>query len=138
MPQNILLTVDAVIFNRASEPQVLLIQRKNPPYKGQWALPGGFVEKDEDLAIAAKRELQEETGLKVKNLKQVGTFGQPGRDPRGRTVSVLYSGILENTDAHLEAATDASAVQWWPLSGLPELAFDHAEIIEAAWQAVNF
>jgi 8-oxo-dGTP diphosphatase len=131
MEQNIKLTVDAVIFaERAGVKNVLLIQRKNPPFQDQWALPGGFVEDDEDLETAARRELKEETGIDADDLKQVGAFGKPGRDPRGRTVSVAFQGIVAFQMA--EADTDAKAVDWHPIDGLPDLAFDHNEIISQA------
>lgn len=128
MNQNIKLTVDAVIFaERAGVKHILLIQRKNPPFQGQWALPGGFVEDDEDLETAARRELKEETGIEADELKQVGAFGKPGRDPRGRTVSVAFQGNVAFQMA--KADTDAEAVDWHPIDGLPDLAFDHGEIL---------
>lgn len=90
-PQNIKVTVDAVVFAyHGKELQVLLIQRKNDPFQGKWAIPGGFVEDDEDLDTAAARELEEETGIKVEQIQQFYTFGKPDRDPRGRAISVSY------------------------------------------------
>ncbi len=130
----IFLTVDAVVFGqgRDGKTSLLLIQRKNDPFKGKWALPGGFVEKDEDLETAAKRELQEETGLKVGKVEQLGTFGRPGRDPRGRMVSVAYLAHVDLEQAKITAGDDAGDAQWFAIDALPELAFDHKEIIELA------
>lgn len=132
--QNIFVTADAVIFrNKASQAEVLLIQRKNEPFKGQWALPGGFVEEDEDLPNACARELQEETGITIsaETLKQVGAYGKPDRDPRSRTVTVAYFAIIEDGDG-AKGADDAKVAQWWNINKLPDLAFDHSEIIEKA------
>ncbi|HKK37813.1 MAG TPA: NUDIX hydrolase [Cryomorphaceae bacterium] len=131
MKQDIKVTVDAVIFTeRAGVRHVLLVQRKNPPFKGEWALPGGFVEEDEDLETACRRELKEETRIDAEDLKQLGAFGKIGRDPRGRTISVAYVGIVAYQMA--KAASDAAAVEWHPLDGLPTLAFDHNEILSQA------
>jgi len=131
MKQDIKLTVDAVIFaERAGVKHVLLVQRKNPPFQDQWALPGGFVEDDEDLETACRRELTEETGLDAESLKQLGAFGKPGRDPRGRTVTVAYVGTVAYQLA--KAASDAKDVEWYPLDGLPTLAFDHGDILSQA------
>src|SRR4051812_6737594 len=100
---------------------LLLIERKNDPFKGQWALPGGFVEEDEDLETAAKRELEEETGIMIPSLEQLYTFGAPGRDPRGRTISVAYIGILkEKTEP--QAGDDAARARWFDVEKLPALA----------------
>lgn len=128
----IFVTVDAVIFRKIiNGHELLLIKRKNDPFKGKWALPGGFVDENEDLADAAKRELQEETGLILDNLQQLGAFGKPGRDPRSHTVSVVYTGFAdENTEA--VAADDADEAKWFSITALPELAFDHADIINSA------
>jgi 8-oxo-dGTP diphosphatase len=128
----IFVTVDAVMFRKAGqENELLLIQRKNEPFKGQWALPGGFVDENEDLAAAAARELEEETGLKVQQLVQLGAFGKPYRDPRHHTVSVAYTGFApENAEA--VGADDAAEAKWFPIKNLPELAFDHADIIKQA------
>lgn len=131
MKQDIKLTVDAVIFaERAGVKHVLLVQRKNPPFQDQWALPGGFVEEDEDLETACRRELNEETGLGAEDLKQLGAFGKPGRDPRGRTVTVAYVGTVAYQLT--KAASDAKDVKWYPLDGLPNLAFDHSDILSQA------
>ena len=131
MNQDIKVTVDAVIFTeKEGREMVLLVKRKNDPYKGQWALPGGFVEEDEDLPDAAARELEEETGIRAAVLRQVKAFGKPGRDPRGPTVTIAYRGRVEYTEPR--AATDAAEANWHPLNDLPELAFDHAEILQTA------
>jgi len=129
---SIFVTVDAVIFRKAgSGHEILFIQRKNDPFKGQWALPGGFVDEHEDLAAAAARELEEETGLKVKELQQLGAFGKPHRDPRHHTVSVAYTGFVpENTEA--VGADDAEEAKWFSINNLPQLAFDHADIVSIA------
>lgn len=128
----IFVTVDAVIFReKADGNELLLIRRKNDPFKGKWALPGGFVDEGEDLADAAKRELQEETGLVVEGLQQLGAFGKPGRDPRQHTVSVAYTGFATE-DAEAVGADDADEAKWFLVSSLPELAFDHSDIIKLA------
>jgi 8-oxo-dGTP diphosphatase len=102
------------------------------PFKYSWAIPGGFVDQDEDLEDAAKRELEEETGLKVERLEQLHTFGRPDRDPRKRVVSVVHWCLLEDGDVEVEAADDAAAVEWFNVEDLPELAFDHEEVLELA------
>jgi 8-oxo-dGTP diphosphatase len=116
---------------------VLLIQRAKEPFAGRWALPGGFVNKDEPLSSAARRELREETGLRVTKLKQIGAFGDPGRDPRGWTVSVVYVAELPTGKHRIKAADDAKTVNWFPVSALPRLAFDHAKILKLALAEVN-
>jgi 8-oxo-dGTP diphosphatase len=127
-----LLTVDAVVFKKNRQHyEVLLIERKFPPYKGKWALPGGFVDMDENLDNAIKRELEEETNIKNINLKQLYTFGDLNRDPRGRTVSVVYWGVAEKNIITL-AGDDAAKTKWFHLNSLPDLAFDHNKIIEKA------
>jgi 8-oxo-dGTP diphosphatase len=112
--------------------KLLLIQRKHDPYKDHWALPGGFVEMDEDLPEAAARELAEETGLKDVPLEQLRTFGKPGRDPRGRTITVAYFGIAGKNWQQVDAADDAAHVQWFDIESLPGMAFDHDEIARCA------
>ncbi len=130
-PQNIKVTVDAVVFT-SDHQEVLLIQRKNDPFQGQWALPGGFVEDDEDLEMAVARELEEETGVATNDFHQVYAFGAPDRDPRGRAISVAYFTVVRKEDFQPQAATDAQAVRWFLLTDLPTLAFDHATILEKA------
>ncbi|PZR21857.1 MAG: NUDIX hydrolase [Flavobacterium psychrophilum] len=128
----IFVTVDAVVFRKSNAGnELLLIKRKNDPFKGKWALPGGFVDEGEDLAVAAKRELLEETGLVIKTLEQLGAFGKPGRDPRQHTVSVAYTGFAD-TNAEVIAADDADEAEWFAVLALPELAFDHSDIIKLA------
>ena len=126
------LTVDIIVFRMIDNiPEVLLIRRANEPFKGKWALPGGFVDKDEPLAVAAARELHEETGITGIILTQMHTFGDPGRDPRGHTVSVVYVGYLP-IGAEARAGDDADETAWFDLKKLPELAFDHDQIIDMA------
>jgi len=126
-------TVDACIFRkRAGRLQVLLVQRARSPYAGSWALPGGFVAIDEELEEAARRELEEETGLTDVSLEQCGTFGRVDRDPRERVISVAYVGLLQDDDHRPEAGSDARDVAWFPVDEIPELAFDHAVIVKAA------
>jgi len=126
------LTVDLAITTREARPRVLLIRRRREPFAGSWAMPGGFVDENERLADAARRELEEETGLKVADLEQLYTAGDPGRDPRGWTVSVAYLARINADDVKPVAADDAEAVGWFPLDDLPELAFDHAIILARA------
>lgn len=131
---NIFVTVDAVVIRKNGEDnQVLLIKRKKEPFKGGWALPGGFVDEHEDLKVAAKRELQEETGVRVDFMVQIGAFGKPHRDPRHHTVSIVYLAIVpETTEA--TGADDAEEAKWFSVKNLPELAFDHADIVNLALQ----
>lgn len=125
-----MVTVDAVVFRDAGAGiEVLLICRKNPPFAGKWALPGGFVDMDEDLLDAAARELFEETGLCSVELTQLGAFGRPDRDPRGRSIAVAYVGIVSVESSAVKAGDDAALAQWFPAQPLENLAFDHAEII---------
>lgn len=125
--------VDVVIFSYTDEQlRVLLIRRAIDPFKGSWALPGGFVKPSEDLLQAAQRELEEETGLSGVEAQQVGAFGAPDRDPRERVVSVAYSAVVRYQNVQLRAGTDAAAAAWHSMKELPRLAFDHAEIIACA------
>jgi 8-oxo-dGTP diphosphatase len=125
------LTVDVAVITLEDRPRVLLIQRKAEPFKGYWALPGGFVDENERLDNAARRELKEETGLEPTGLRQLHTFGDPGRDPRGWTVSVAYLARVQPDESHAVAGDDAAAVSWFRFGVLPPLAFDHAEILRA-------
>lgn len=126
----IFVTVDIVVFReKKTQKEILLIQRKNEPFKNQWALPGGFVDNDEDLETAAKRELREETCVVASNLQQVKAYGNPYRDPRGYMVSVVYFTTVDS-DTNAVAADDAKALQWFTVENLPDLAFDHQTIIE--------
>jgi 8-oxo-dGTP diphosphatase len=129
-------TVDVVIVVAKGERlKVLLVKRRRPPFEGCWAIPGGFVEPGETLETAARRELREETGVEPACLEQLHTFGDPGRDPRGWTVSVAYLAQLDITDVarwQLQAGSDAIEVGWFDLHDLPPLAFDHADILAFA------
>jgi 8-oxo-dGTP diphosphatase len=127
------LTVDCVVFGfDEGELEVLLIQRALEPFKGKWALPGGFVKVDETLDEAARRELAEETGLKHVFLEQLYTYGTVDRDPRERVVSVAYYALVKLAGHQAKAATDAANAEWFPVSKLPKLAFDHAGMVAAA------
>ena len=128
------LTVDCVIFglDESSQLKVLLIQRLKEPNKDQWALPGGFVDMDEDLETAALRELEEETGVKNLFIEQLYTFGAPDRDPRGRVVSVAYFALVNLAEHPVKAADDAKTVKWFEIEKLPPLAFDHDTIMQMA------
>lgn len=124
------LTVDCVILrNEKDHPELLLIQRDRYPFEGMWALPGGFIEMNETLLEAASRELKEETGLTGIHLIQYKTFDKIDRDPRGRTISVVFYGSLENPSDQVKAASDARDARWFRINNLPELAFDHSGII---------
>ena len=136
--QNISVTTDCVIFCKTgNDRKVLLVLRKSDPYKGKWALPGGFLEEEETLEAGAKRELQEETGLKINNLKQLTAFGTPGRDPRGRTISIPFIGEVASEEK-VKGADDATDARWFSLDNLPDLAFDHAEILQLAHEKILF
>ena len=126
------LTTDAVLVTREARPRVLLIRRKHDPFAGTWALPGGFVEEGETLAEGCAREVKEETGLAAGDWEQLYTAGDPGRDPRGWTVSVVFLGRVDAAALRPTAGDDASEVGWFPLDELPELAFDHAMILHRA------
>jgi len=127
-------TADAVILFMEEEIlKVLLIKRKKDPFAGQYALPGGFLEMEENPEVGAQRELQEETGLAINNLYQVGAFGEVNRDPRGRIISIAYYAYSKHVDlSQLKAADDASEIAAFDVFELPDLAFDHHKIIEAA------
>ncbi|HEU5230292.1 MAG TPA: NUDIX domain-containing protein [Ktedonobacteraceae bacterium] len=124
-------TVDVVMMSlRQRDLQVLLVKRRAWPYEGMWAIPGGFVNIDESLEAAAKRELQEETEVQDVYLEQLYTFGDPGRDPRTRVITVVYFALLDSERLYVKAASDAADVGWFPVYDLPPLAFDHAQILE--------
>lgn len=132
------LTVDIVVFALDEEDlQVMLIQRDLKPFEGQWALPGGFVRVEETLDEAARRELKEETGVQDIYLEQLYTFGEVKRDPRERVVTVAYYALV-NLDGHdVHASTDARNAAWFSVHDLPELAFDHSEILRAAHERLR-
>ncbi len=126
------LTVDVVICTHEDRPRVLLIKRKSEPFAGRWALPGGFVDEGEKLADAARRELREETGVAVVELEQLYAAGDPGRDPRGWTVSVVFLARGDAKKLKAKAADDAADVGWFPLDDPPEMAFDHGMLLARA------
>lgn len=124
-------TVDMIVIKAVNDlPQILLIERKNEPFKNQWALPGGFVDIDEEIEDAAYRELEEETSISDIKLNQFRAFGKLGRDPRGRTISIIYCGQLVNENQKIEAGDDAKNLKWFSIDDLPELAFDHCHIVK--------
>lgn len=120
-------TVDAILVSPSQS--VLLIERGREPYKGHWALPGGFIDMDEELEDACTRELEEETGIKIKEWKQFKAFGSVNRDPRHRTISVVFYAFVEG-ELLANAGDDASNARWFSLNELPKLAFDHQQILE--------
>lgn len=132
--QDIKVSVDAVVFgyNSSEGLSLLLIKRKINPFKGIWALPGGLVKDEESLEEAVERELIEETGVSISYLEQLYTFGTPERDPRNRVISVAYYGLVRPDAFEIKADTDASDVAWFDVRKLPELAFDHHQIIQTA------
>ena len=136
-PMPIRVTVDIVIFTiRDGDLQVLLVRRGIEPFKGRWAIPGGFVHENESLEEAALRELREETGVVDVYLEQLYSFGEPRRDPRGRVVTVAWFALVDAERA-LEAGTDAAEARWWPMGARPALAFDHASILDYALERLR-
>jgi 8-oxo-dGTP diphosphatase len=122
-------TVDALVFSfQEDELYILLVKRKNEPFRNCWALPGGFAGMDETLETACRRELEEETGIMPRSMEQFMVFDAPGRDPRGRTISVVFHTCLDEMTTP-KGGDDASEARWFPVSGLPQLAFDHHEIV---------
>lgn len=133
MSKRIMLTIDCVVFGLDEEElKVLLIERNLEPFKGQWALPGGFVRDGESLEQTALRELKEETGLNEVFLEQLYTFGAVDRDPRGRVITVAYYALVNLRDHSINATTDASSAAWFAVDDLPKLPFDHQQIFETA------
>lgn len=125
-----MLTADCVVTNDRDE--ILLVRRGNEPFMGCWALPGGFMEMDETIEHCAVRELQEETGIVVseRDIRLIGIYSAPGRDPRGRTVTAAFRVESEKSKVErAQAGDDAAEVRWWPLNALPPLAFDHTQIV---------
>lgn len=129
-------TADCVVITKRKEPKVLLIQRGNEPFKGCWAFPGGFMNMDETTEQCAVRELEEETGLKVTDIQQIGAYSKVDRDPRGRTVTVAYLAIIDGAKK-VKGLDDAAKAQWFSLSELPKLAFDHEEIMSDALKLIS-
>lgn len=133
-PSKMCVAADTVCLRcpQRGAPEILLIERAFDPFKGAWAFPGGFVELDEDLWEGARRELLEETGLQPTALDQVGAWGTPGRDPRGRTVSAVYCAIADPEDSEVAGGDDAACAEWHSLKQMPDLAFDHDSILPIA------
>ena len=125
----IFVTVDVIVINKKTD-EILLIKRLNEPFKDCWALPGGFVDENEDLEQAARRELFEETNIETEEMIQIGAFGTPNRDPRGHMISVAYQTDLIDNQI-IKAKDDAKETKWFSLNDLPDLAFDHLEIINS-------
>lgn len=137
-PVKISVAVDTVVFGyEAGQLFLLLIERAFEPFRGQWALPGGFVLEGEDLETAAYRELQEETGVQTVYLEQLYTYGAPKRDPRYRVVSVAYYALVRAEGLSLQAGSDAKNARWFPVNELPKLAFDHAQIVDRALERLR-
>jgi 8-oxo-dGTP diphosphatase len=129
-----MVTADSIVFGFFEQGiKLALIKRGKEPFKGQWAVPGGFVELDEELDHAAARELAEETGLTNIPLKQMHTFGRVGRDPRGRQITIVFMGIMTENFDSLKAGDDAADAKWFDIQNLPaNLAFDHSEVCKFA------
>ncbi len=127
-------TADCVVMTKESVPEVLLIERGADPYKGCWAFPGGFMNMDETTEQCAIRELEEETGLQVSELHQIGAYSKVDRDPRGRTITVAYLVIVDHPIA-VTGQDDAAKAQWFSVDALPPLAFDHEDIMR---DAINY
>ena len=124
-------TTDCVVFRLENGTlKTLLIERGNEPYKGYWAFPGGFLNMDENAEQGALRELEEETGLKLKHVEEFGTFSTVDRDPRERVISIAFFGITEASE--VKGADDAAKAQWFLIDEIPPLAFDHNEMLEKA------
>jgi 8-oxo-dGTP diphosphatase len=140
--RNPALTVDGVVVLRQNDGgedhfSVLLIERGNDPFIGRFALPGGFVDYGEDIEDAIHREIVEETGLSGLPFRQFATFGAPGRDPRGHTVSVVYVAEISGETPGVVGGDDAASAAWFPAEGLPDLAFDHAHILSKVLETIN-
>lgn len=125
------MTADCIVITKEAEPKVLLIERGDEPFKGCWAFPGGFMNMDETTEQCAIRELEEETGLHISEVHQIGAYSKVDRDPRGRTVTVAYLAIVDEPIT-VNGQDDAAKAQWFSLSALPVLAFDHDEIVQDA------
>jgi 8-oxo-dGTP diphosphatase len=129
-----MVTVDAVVFRHfEGKTQLLFIKRKNEPFTGKWAFPGGFVDMDEELEDAVVRELVEETGLRNVKLEQMHTFGKVGRDPRGRQITIAFMGIADHRKSKVNGGDDAAEAKWFDIDNLPkDIAFDHVEVAKLA------
>lgn len=141
MPSELVkITIDTLVFAvQQGALEVLLVKRKNDPFKSFWALPGGFLlEEDQSLEAAAVRELYEETNVSNVYLEQLYTFGDKGRDPRGRITTVSYLALVRQEGLELKANSDASGLAWWPVNELPPLAFDHGRIITYGYQRLKY
>ena len=122
-------TADCIVITKEAKPKVLLIQRGDEAFKGCWAFPGGFMNMDETTEQCAIRELEEETGLRLSDIHQIGVYSKVDRDPRGRTVTVAYLAIVDAPMA-VKGQDDAVKAEWFSLSALPQLAFDHVDIMQ--------
>ena len=124
-------TADCVVITNEPQPKVLLIQRAADPFKAAWAFPGGFMNMDETTKECAIRELEEETSLKVTTVHQIGAYSKVDRDPRGRTITVAYLAIIDSPK-EVKGLDDAAKAEWFPITALPQLAFDHYDIMTDA------
>lgn len=130
------MTADVAVLRMESIPEILLVQRKYPPFKDMWALPGGFMEMDETLEEAARRELLEETSVSAGELIRFDTYDKPGRDPRGRTITQVFVMLWKKEMGLPMAGSDAKNLAWHELTAIPDLAFDHAFIVNDVIQLV--
>ncbi len=139
LPKSMYVTTDAVVISCSPKDglRLLLVRRANPPFERFWALPGGFVEEEEDLPDACMRELREETGIRPIFAVQLGAWGKPGRDPRGRNVSIAFLAAVRPDASKLSPGSDAASAEWHPVDALPSLAFDHRSIVTAAMARVR-
>ncbi len=136
--QYIDVAADAMVFSREGDHvYLLLVRRKHEPFEGMWAFPGGFVDYNEDPHDAAVRELREETSVSLAAMKQLHTFGKPGRDPRGHTISVVHYAFVNAHEHVIEAKDDAAEAKWMDVREIQDLAFDHLEILEYAMKALE-
>ena len=129
-------TADCVVMTSETKARVLLIERGDEPYKGHWAIPGGFLNMDETTEQCAIRELEEETGLRIDKVQQIGAYSKVDRDPRGRTISVAYLAIVDSPK-EVKGQDDAAKAEWFPINDLPQLAFDHYDIMKDAIAAYD-
>ena len=129
-------TADCIVMTREDDPKVLLIERGHEPFKGCWAFPGGFLNMDETTEQCAIRELEEETGLKITDIQQLGAYSKVDRDPRGRTITVAYLTFVDKP-LPVKGQDDAAKAQWFSIKELPKLAFDHEEIMRDALKRLH-